>query len=130
MVAASGTQEPSFAWPTALRTRSPSARSQGAGGRSWHEPDARVARELRGAFDVLLNRAVRQRNAILHGRAFVPEVVASVEPFLGQLSGYLAYLAAKGIDMDKELEETRAGLVERFEKLASEQSGLALWPER
>jgi hypothetical protein len=83
---------------------------------------------------VLLNRAVRQRNAIIHGRAFVPEVIASVEPFLGQLSGYLAYLAVdaaeKGIDMDEELEEQRAGLVDRFEKLGSEQSGLALWPER
>jgi hypothetical protein len=63
----------------------------------------------------------------------VPEVIASVEPFLAQLSGYLAYLAIEaaeeGRDMDEELEETRAGLVERFNKLGFEPSGLALWPE-
>jgi hypothetical protein len=88
---------------------------------------------LRSAFDVLLNRAVRQRNAIIHGHDLVPEVIASVEPFVAQLSGYLAYLAVeaaeKGRDMDDELEETRAGLVESFERLRSEPLGLALWPE-
>lgn len=88
---------------------------------------------LRSAFDVLLNRAVRQRNAIIHGQDLIPEVIASVEPFVAQLSGYLAYLAVeaaeKGNDMDEELEASRAGLVERFEKLGTEASGLALWPD-
>ena len=87
-------------------------------------------RELRSAFDVLLNRAVRQRNAIIHGQDLVSDVIASVEPFFAQLSGYLAYLAidavAHGRDMDQELEERREALDEKFEKLPDESSGISL----
>jgi hypothetical protein len=89
--------------------------------------------QLRTVFDVMLNRAVRQRNAIVHGRELVPEVIASVEPFLNRVSSYLAAqavdAAAHGYDIDERLESNRARLDDHFEKLVKKPSGLALWPE-
>jgi hypothetical protein len=53
--------------------------------------DVAAARELLSGieqrFDRLLARAVRQRNAVVHGIATVPEVVATVEPFIAYLAG-------------------------------------------
>ncbi len=90
-------------------------------------------REFRCAFDALLNRAVRQRNAIIHGHAVVAEVVASVEPFVGRVSAYLAAQAvdsaARGLSVDDVLGSSRETLATDFERLGSEPSGLALYPE-
>jgi hypothetical protein len=49
------------------------------------------------AFDTYLNRAVRQRNAILHGMAIDPDVVDSVVPFVSRLSAYVVAQAAHNV---------------------------------
>lgn len=100
-------------------------------GRTGAQADAWV-NERRHAFDALLNRAVRQRNAIVHGRTLVSVVVDSIEPFLDQLSGGLVRrwidAASGGITVEQSLEHSRNTLRERFESLATETSGFALWP--
>ena len=45
----------------------------------------------RQAFDILLARLVRQRNAVLHGGDTVPAVVASVEEFSLELQSFVIY---------------------------------------
>ena len=84
------------------------------------------------AFDTLLNRAVRQRNAIVHGQALVPAVIDSVEPFLDVLGGGLVRrwidAAGGGTTVEQELETSRAALRARFDGLPAEPSGFALWP--
>jgi hypothetical protein len=109
--------------------------------RRWRELD-RIGRtgvqaaawvnERRRAFDALLNRAVRQRNAIVHGRTPVSVVVESIEPFLDQLGGGLVRrwvdAAAGGITVEESLEQSREALRDRFDSLANEASGFALWP--
>jgi hypothetical protein len=40
----------------------------------------------RQQFDVLLRRATRQRNAVIHGAETVPSVIASCEPFVAGLA--------------------------------------------
>lgn len=45
--------------------------------------------ELGEAFDILLARAVRQRNALIHGADTLDETVRSVVPFVGWLQGRL-----------------------------------------
>jgi hypothetical protein len=136
-----------FMWkPGAVMRLAPTVASYFVAGslprRQWQEI-ARAARTgesaqrwwngFRQAFDVQLNRAVRQRNAIIHGRELVPDVIASVEPFLDRVSSYLAAqavdAASRGYGIDERLEENRARLAIDFEQLAKEPSGLALYPE-
>jgi hypothetical protein len=90
-------------------------------------------RQLRTGFDVLLNRAVRQRNAVVHGRELVPDVVASVEPFLERLSSYLvaeSIDAASGADdLNERFKAARNRLADDYDALATADTGLALYPE-
>jgi hypothetical protein len=62
-------------------------------------------------FDVLLARALRQRNAITHGTRAVPDVLSTVEPFLnslgGRLVGALHYCVLEERDLVTELEDWR-----------------------
>jgi hypothetical protein len=109
--------------------------------RRWRELD-RIGRtgeqaaawvtERRRAFDALLNRAVRQRNAIVHGQRTVAAVIESVDALLDQLSGGLVRrwvdAAAGGIPVGEGLELSRENLRERFDSLPTEPSGFALWP--
>jgi hypothetical protein len=87
--------------------------------------------QLRGAFDTLLNRAVRQRNAVVHGRTVVPEVVESVSPFLVRLTetlvAQLVYEASEGFDVDAELAKARDHLTDLHRRLPSQASGAALY---
>jgi hypothetical protein len=57
----------------------------------------------RGRFDVLLRRANRVRNAVLHGNDTVPAVVASVDPFLQRLAEAVIGAQLRGL-------ETQAGI--------------------
>jgi hypothetical protein len=63
-------------------------------------------------FERLLGRARRQRNAITHGTRTVPEVVASIEPFLdriaGRLIGALHASVAEHAQLATQLERYRA----------------------
>jgi hypothetical protein len=97
----------------------------GTAAREWVEARSR-------AFDTLLNRAVRQRNATVHGQALVPAVIDSVEPFLDVLGGGLVRrwidAAGGGTTVEQELESSRARLRARFDGLPDEPSGFALWP--
>jgi hypothetical protein len=97
----------------------------GAAAQEWVEGRSR-------AFDTLLNRAVRQRNAIVHGQALVPAVIDSVEPFLDALGAGLVHrwidAAGGGTSVEQELESSRARLRDRFSALPDEPSGFALWP--
>jgi hypothetical protein len=61
--------------------------------------DAKLAFEQvdakRQQFDILLKRAIRQRNAVVHGVETVPAVVATTEPFLASLA---ATIVATAVD--------------------------------
>lgn len=109
--------------------------------RRWRELDRlgrtgadaqRWIHQRQNAFDMLLNRAVRQRNAIVHGQSLVPAVIDSVEPFLDQLGGSLVRrwidAAGGGLTVEEELESNRARLRERFAGLRDATSGFDLWP--
>lgn len=65
-------------------------------------PDSwlRLLNERRRAFDILLARLVRQRNAVLHGSDTVPRVIGSVVPFALQLQAFV---------MHKQFEAASAG---------------------
>src|SRR5262249_12110785 len=82
--------------------------------RRWHE-------QLGGEFDALLNRAVRQRNAVIHGIRTVPEVVATAEPLIAQLAGFLVARSinesASGRDVLQSLEADRAAAREKLWRL-------------
>ncbi|HEY7934884.1 MAG TPA: hypothetical protein VID48_13780 [Solirubrobacteraceae bacterium] len=54
--------------------------------------------EHRAGFDVLLRRANRVRNAVLHGNDTVPAVVASVEPFLQRLAQAIIGAQLRGLE--------------------------------
>jgi len=87
--------------------------------------------QLREAFDSLLNRAVRQRNRVIHGREPVPAVIATVDKFIAGLSATLAaqavISAGDGRAVDDVLEDERATLVQRFDTLHEEASALSLF---
>lgn len=90
--------------------------------------------ELRKSFDVLLNRAVRQRNRVIHGRAPVAEVISTIDSFISWCS---AYLAASGVDataarrtLDATLEDERKDLADLFERLGDEASVSGLFSYR
>ena len=40
-------------------------------------------------FRQLIDRAIRQRNAVIHGNDVIPEIVESVDPFLRRLAAML-----------------------------------------
>jgi hypothetical protein len=91
-------------------------------------------RELRRDFDVLLNRAVRQRNRVIHGRQPVAPVIESVDEFI---SGRSATLAAQAVvsaasdkPVDQVLEDEREDLAQLFDAMAGEGSALALFGKK
>jgi hypothetical protein len=84
-------------------------------------------REEMRRFDTLLNRAVRQRNGVIHGRMVIDAVAASVEPFLRRLSAWLVSESVRGAiegrPVDEVLDELRTSNQARYEKLEGEPSG-------
>jgi hypothetical protein len=88
-------------------------------------------RLLRGDFDVLLNRAVRQRNRVIHGRETVLPVIESAGGFVSRLAASLAReavrAAAGSTSVDGTLENNRAELIDLFERLPSEPSLADAW---
>lgn len=58
-----------------------------------------------GRFDCQLNRAVRQRNRIIHGGSVGQEVAAGVEPFLSQLSAWLVSFSIQAARDNKPVEQ-------------------------
>ena len=117
----SGSFERRFFKELSRRTRSPAA------AQVWW-------RELRPTFDVLLNRAVRQRNRVIHGREPVPEVIRTVDGFISGLSATLAgsavHAAAEHRDLDAVLEDERKDVAHLFETLTDEANVLALFSYR
>jgi hypothetical protein len=80
----------------------------------WARDPAKAASyldKLRGQFDILLARAQRQRNAIIHGVQTDPDVVASVDRFVSRLADYITvgalHSAAVGEDLTDALERSR-----------------------
>lgn len=67
--------------------------------------------ELIDRFSRLLNRSVRQRNAAVHGVTTVPEVVASVDPFIARLAALVVsqtiHSASVGENLIDALERAR-----------------------
>lgn len=58
--------------------------------------------QLEQRFDALLARALRQRNAVVHGLETVSEVVSSVEPFVARLGGFVVAQAVHGAAIGEE----------------------------
>jgi ActR/RegA family two-component response regulator len=56
-------------------------------------------------FDLLLNRALRQRNAVVHGVQTVADVVMSVDAFVARLAGYVVAEAVHGAGAGEDLVE-------------------------
>lgn len=79
----------------------PLARMQARAAARWAR-DPVVARkrlqELERRFGLLLVRALRQRNAVVHGTRTVPAVVATVDGFLESLSAFIVGDAIHGVD--------------------------------
>jgi hypothetical protein len=88
-------------------------------------------RDLREAFDILLKRAVRQRNRVIHGREPVPTVIDSVDAFISWLSATLAAQAVSsaggGRGINDVLEEDREFLADQFDALAAQPSAQTLF---
>jgi hypothetical protein len=59
--------------------------------------------QLEQRFDVLLARALRQRNFIVHGIATVPEVVATIEPFIASLAASIVAQAVHGVAVGEDI---------------------------
>lgn len=78
-------------------------------------------RALAGHFDVLLDRARRQRNAIVHGIRTNPDVVATVDRFIARLAASVEaqniYSAAIAEDRDVGLQRGRQARLETLERL-------------
>lgn len=76
---------------------------------------------LGGHFDVLLNRARRRRNAIVHGIRTNPDVVATVDRFIARLAASVEaqniYSAAIGEDRDVALQRGQQARLETLERL-------------
>lgn len=72
-------------------------------------------------FERLLARITRQRNAILHGATTVPAVLASIEPFVRQITGRVVaeqvHAAATGTSAVSNMEIARYGALERLARL-------------
>jgi hypothetical protein len=77
--------------------------------------------ELDGHFRRLLARAIRQRNAVVHGAATVPTVVMSCEPFLCRLGRYVVEQTILAVSEEEELldrlEHARAAWLRQREAL-------------
>jgi hypothetical protein len=58
---------------------------------------------LEQRFDVLLARALRQRNFIVHGIATVPEVVATIEPFIAGLAASIVAQTVHGVAVGEDI---------------------------
>ena len=71
------------------------------------DPAAARARigEHEQRFDTLLDRALRQRNAVLHGVKTVPDVVASVDRFVARVAGYIVAQSVHGAGAGDDLVE-------------------------
>jgi hypothetical protein len=69
-------------------------------------------REFEHRFVILLDRAQRQRNAVVHGVKTVPDVVASVDRFVARIAAYVVAQsvegAATGEDLVEAIERGRA----------------------
>ena len=80
-------------------------------------------KDLRGDFNTLLNRGVRQRNRIVHGRTMLPRLLGACEPFLARLATYLVVESVQGVAQGRSsqavFEEQRTSLQEAFESLPS-----------
>ncbi|MFG2006849.1 hypothetical protein ACGFNU_47660 [Spirillospora sp. NPDC048911] len=61
--------------------------------------------ELEQRFDVLLQRALRQRNAVVHGIRTVPGIVATVDPFIARLSAFIINDAIESVTIREDLGE-------------------------
>lgn len=76
---------------------------------------------LGNRFDRLLARAVRQRNAVLHGTTTVPGVVENVDQFIKQLTAYMVseqlYAATVVHSAISSLEQLRHDALERLARL-------------
>jgi hypothetical protein len=76
---------------------------------------------LAGHFDVLVERARRQRNAIVHGIRTNPDVVATVDRFIARLAASVEaqniYSAALAEDRDAALARGRRARLETLERL-------------
>jgi hypothetical protein len=77
--------------------------------------------EHRARFDVLLRRANRVRNAVLHGNDTVPAVVASVEPFLERLAEAVIGAQLRGLEtpggIQAEINELRDHRIAELDRL-------------
>jgi hypothetical protein len=81
-------------------------------------------REFGGHFDLLLARARRQRNAVVHGIRTNPEVVATVERFIERLAASVdaqnLHSAAIGEDRDTALSRGQENRLQTLERLKTE----------
>jgi hypothetical protein len=59
--------------------------------------------QLEHEFDILLKRALRQRNAVVHGIKPVPAVVATIDRFLARLSAYVVNDALQRVGTGEDL---------------------------
>jgi hypothetical protein len=59
--------------------------------------------QLEQRFDLLLARALRQRNFIVHGIATVSEVVATIEPFIARLAASIVAQAVRGVTVGEDI---------------------------
>jgi hypothetical protein len=82
-----------------------------AGWAARTEEAARRIEQWQGRFSTLLNRALRQRNATVHGVTTVPEVVASVDFFIARIAALVVaeaiHSAGQGTDLVQGLERGR-----------------------
>jgi hypothetical protein len=60
---------------------------------------------LEHRFDILLARALRQRNAVVHGLKTVDDVVASVDGFVARVAAYVVAQAVYGAGVGEDLVE-------------------------
>lgn len=61
--------------------------------------------ELGRRFDTLMKRTLRQRNAIIHGVQTDPDVVASVDRFVGRLADYIIVSSLRSAALDEDLSD-------------------------
>jgi len=76
---------------------------------------------LENHFDRVLNRAVRQRNAVIHGVPTVAEVVSTAEPLVAEIAGFIVSQAVDGAsageNLIERLEDVRATSREKLWRL-------------
>lgn len=75
---------------------------------NWASDPAAARRQVHEheqRFDILLDRALRQRNAVVHGVKTVPDVVASVDAFIARVAGYIVAQSVHGAGSSDDLVE-------------------------